>query len=297
MEQNIRIQQLEDQVRELLDWKAQRERQQITYPLDAESLPALTQHYVKKIVTDSSGGQIIAAGLRNTTIASQRNSAGNYNGVISVGEETIDKQGGDTSSLNTQLIIQDQPGSASPSFQSFIFSYRKPFYVLPAGVTISVTNGATTLTDTTKNWTVDELAGAMVNIYNSSGVHQFTRQIASNTATVVTIDGTWPAGVTDGTYTVFVPTYLGVGDVPWRRLIVGGDDVSSGGTGAQRRVIRMGFGTTGGTETLGIFIGSGSPESVITANVGSLYLRTDGGATTTLYVKTSGTGNTGWTAK
>lgn len=43
--------------------------------------------------------------------------------------------------------------------------------------------------------------------------------------------------------------------------------------------------------------GSGSPESVITAVVGSIYMRTDGGATTSLYVKTSGSGNTGWTAK
>lgn len=43
--------------------------------------------------------------------------------------------------------------------------------------------------------------------------------------------------------------------------------------------------------------GSGSPEGVVTANVGSLFLRTDGGAGTTLYVKESGTGNTGWVAK
>jgi len=43
--------------------------------------------------------------------------------------------------------------------------------------------------------------------------------------------------------------------------------------------------------------GSGSPESVVTAPVGSLYTRTDGGASTTLYVKESGTGNTGWIAK
>lgn len=43
--------------------------------------------------------------------------------------------------------------------------------------------------------------------------------------------------------------------------------------------------------------GSGSPEGVVTANPGSLYTSTGGGATTTLYVKTSGTGNTGWTAK
>ena len=43
--------------------------------------------------------------------------------------------------------------------------------------------------------------------------------------------------------------------------------------------------------------GAGSPEGVITAPVGSLYTRTDGGANTTLYVKESGTGNTGWVAK
>jgi hypothetical protein len=43
--------------------------------------------------------------------------------------------------------------------------------------------------------------------------------------------------------------------------------------------------------------GTGSPEGVVTAGIGSIYLRTDGGASTSLYVKESGTGNTGWTAK
>lgn len=43
--------------------------------------------------------------------------------------------------------------------------------------------------------------------------------------------------------------------------------------------------------------GSGSPEGVVAARIGSLYLRTDGGAATTLYVKESGTGMTGWVAK
>lgn len=43
--------------------------------------------------------------------------------------------------------------------------------------------------------------------------------------------------------------------------------------------------------------GTGSPESVVTAPVGSIYTRTDGGAGTTLYVKETGTGNTGWVAK
>ena len=43
--------------------------------------------------------------------------------------------------------------------------------------------------------------------------------------------------------------------------------------------------------------GSGSPEGAITAGVGSLYLNKSGGASTTLYIKESGTGNTGWVAK
>jgi hypothetical protein len=46
-----------------------------------------------------------------------------------------------------------------------------------------------------------------------------------------------------------------------------------------------------------ILAGSGSPESAVTAPAGSVFLRTDGGAGTTLYVKESGSGNTGWTAK
>jgi hypothetical protein len=43
--------------------------------------------------------------------------------------------------------------------------------------------------------------------------------------------------------------------------------------------------------------GNNTPEGAVTASVGSLFLRTNGGAGTTLYVKESGTGNTGWVAK
>lgn len=52
-----------------------------------------------------------------------------------------------------------------------------------------------------------------------------------------------------------------------------------------------------GDGTRSITSGAGSPEGVITAPIGSLYTNTAGGASTTLYVKTSGAGNTGWTAK
>ena len=43
--------------------------------------------------------------------------------------------------------------------------------------------------------------------------------------------------------------------------------------------------------------GVGSPEGVYTAPVGAMYRRTNGGAGTTLYVKESGSSNTGWVAK
>lgn len=47
-----------------------------------------------------------------------------------------------------------------------------------------------------------------------------------------------------------------------------------------------------------ILTGTGSPEGVVAAIIGSLYTRTDGGTLTTLYVKTAdGGGTTGWTAK
>jgi hypothetical protein len=46
----------------------------------------------------------------------------------------------------------------------------------------------------------------------------------------------------------------------------------------------------------GIYSGSGSPEGVVTAEPGSIYLNTAGGTDTSLYTKGSGSSNTGWVA-
>lgn len=81
--------------------------------------------------------------------------------------------------------------------------------------------------------------------------------------------------------------------------------IDTGLARAAAGVIRLTNGSTGqgilalGTSTTAPTLqsGSGSPEGAITAIVGSVYLRTDGGANTTLYVKESGSGNTGWIAK
>jgi len=47
----------------------------------------------------------------------------------------------------------------------------------------------------------------------------------------------------------------------------------------------------------GLIAGTGTPEGQITAPIGSIFMRRDGGANTSMYVKESGTGNTGWIAK
>ncbi|WP_010279874.1 pyocin knob domain-containing protein [Paenibacillus senegalensis] len=55
-------------------------------------------------------------------------------------------------------------------------------------------------------------------------------------------------------------------------------------------VIRFGNGN------ISFFWGSGAPEGATSARIGSFYIRITGGTGTTLYVKRSGTGNTGWHA-
>lgn len=55
----------------------------------------------------------------------------------------------------------------------------------------------------------------------------------------------------------------------------------------------------GNASTFGpnIIAGNGTPEGNVTARIGSAYQRMDGGAATSLYIKESGTGNTGWVGK
>lgn len=57
---------------------------------------------------------------------------------------------------------------------------------------------------------------------------------------------------------------------------------------------RLVLGALAGSGTVDVTTGTGSPESVVTGTVGDLFLRTDGGIGTTLYVKQSGSGTTGW---
>ena len=85
---------------------------------------------------------------------------------------------------------------------------------------------------------------------------------------------------------VLVPTANDVGSItppvsmPW--LVVGGVGGSAPTTNSLKPQM---------------FWGQGSPENVVTAGIGSVAHRSDGGAGTSLYVKELGTGNTGWIPK
>lgn len=48
--------------------------------------------------------------------------------------------------------------------------------------------------------------------------------------------------------------------------------------------------------TVKVLAGSGTPEGVVTAPIGSIYQRTNGGTGTAAYIKETGAGNTGWVA-
>lgn len=136
---------------------------------------------------------------------------------------------------------------------------------------------------------------------------------APTTANATVTDGTvtWVYRVAAMRYGVYIGSAAGAGQSSMRFRNVRASDATDYGA----RVLAAAVGEwtnnavsgslgefhtapTSGEGNLGRqYFGSGSPEGVVTARVGSMYFNTAGGASTTLYVKTSGTGNTGWTAK
>jgi hypothetical protein len=74
---------------------------------------------------------------------------------------------------------------------------------------------------------------------------------------------------------------------------------SNGNAGIGRTDVPEKLSISGNIDLNGVKIitGNGVPEGSGTAPIGSMYLRKDGGAGSTLYIKESGTGNTGWAAK
>lgn len=92
-------------------------------------------------------------------------------------------------------------------------------------------------------------------------------------------------------------TYINVSSTAWDKsvIVTFGTDVINinnivAGSGAKLNILDQ-------VTNLLTQYGTGTPEGSVTAAIGSTYYRTNGGAGTTLYVKESGTGNTGWVGK
>jgi hypothetical protein len=123
---------------------------------------------------------------------------------------------------------------------SFIIGRRTP--VVSSGVNgqkVSISSAGNTVTINGFNFTTNELSNALINIYNSSGAYVCTRTISSNTATVVTISGTWGSTVSNATFDIFRPVYVGAAEYIWQRFYA--QEGTAGG-------IRFGVGSTNGGE-------------------------------------------------
>jgi len=188
--------------------------------------------------------------------------------------------------LNRVDFSQLQEGQLTMDYQPdinrlFVCSFLTPL----VDGTGFIKQGGNTLTDHTAKFKPNQFITTAYNngilyIANTQGQYE-AHKILSNTSDTITIDGTW--AFSDGSYDyyLFFPAYLGSASFPFKRLYVGED-------------IRLGYGDSAGTQVAYIKFGNGSPEGVVTAPTGSLYLNLDGGTETSFYVKTTGTGNTGW---
>lgn len=174
---------------------------------------------------------------------------------------------------------------------SFIIGERTPS-VQSTG-TISLNSSI--LTDSTAKFPVNSLVGALINISTREGSHICAYKVLANTENTITLGqyksngavelASFPQASGQYNYYMIVPALLGAAQNPYDRGYFGQD-------------IRLGYGPSDGDQVRYIKWGNGSPEGVVTANIGSLYLRFDGGTTTTLYIKTANNGSaTGWTAK
>lgn len=165
-------------------------------------------------------------------------------------------------SNNLQLDFVHQPYQTVSSIRG----YRKPLATSALGTSISVSSGGNTVTIAGFNFTTNELAGAKIAIFNSSGTLIETQTITSNTATVVTISGTWISSTSGGKFLIYKTVLFGDATVIWQRVYV--DEGTEGG-------IRFGVGPTwtSGTAQNGL---------LYMDPAGDIYWRNKSGASTKL---------------
>jgi len=178
-----------------------------------------------------------------------------YQYFVSVGADT-QTTGFTHKSQNMQLNFLHYPNNAS--LQSFLTCFRKPLVSSVENSSVSTTAAGNTVTITGFDFATDELVGALIDIFNSSGTLIETQTISSNNATVVTISGTWLASTSNAGFLIYVPVFLGSADQIWQRFY------TQEGTGGG---IRFGIGATAGGQNGLLYMDA----------TGDLYWRDKGG--------------------
>ncbi len=188
--------------------------------------------------------------------------------------------------IHSPFMIPHQAGPTAFPSTSFLVGKRDPT-VVGRG---TITTGGNTLTDNSAKFrpaNVNNITEETTNtmLLSILWVEGEVHKIISNTEKEITINGTWALASGTYDYQVITPILLGSAQMPYTRVYAGDD-------------IRLGYGSSGGDQVQYILWGNGSPENVMVANRGSLYLRRDGGSGTTLYIKESNDGQaTGWIPK
>ncbi len=190
-----------------------------------------------------------------------------YTGVTGY-QNSAEGPSGSVSSVSLGHRIQNQSSSASPIF-TFYEAGTLPETAAAGDWSAKIGAQKIEYKAKAETYARVQLNGANSRLYMGSGSAAATAYIGAIGSTKMGSFGAWFPGA-DNTYA------LGDSSLRWTNVY---------GTN-----LRPGAGTAIWTS------GTGSPEGVVTAPVGSLFTRTDGGADTTLYRKESGTGNTGWAA-
>lgn len=220
-----------------------------------------TNHLRKNFFLDADQAGIIGDSQFQTFRGYNTTDGLNFFLGIILGSNTT--PGATNKSPNMQVVLNHIPDQASKF--SFLTAERSPLFLSYENTSVSTTAAGNTVTITGFNFATNELAGAYIDIYDSNTALVETQTIASNTATVVTISGTWLASTT-GTFKIYTPVFLGRTDTIFRRVYVE-EGTASGG-------VRFGVGATNNTQNGLLYMDA----------AGDLYWRNKAGTSTKVFL-------------
>jgi hypothetical protein len=130
--------------------------------------------------------------------------------------------------------------------------------------------------------------GLVIGVHGQETIGEFSRLILGGVAGAGTVDirtgtGSPESVVTGDKGDLFIRTDGGVATTAYFK------ETTSSTTGWA--AVAPG---TGGPGALKVQTGTGTPEGAVTGAIGDIFLRTNGSAGTSFYIKESGAGNTGW---